>query len=550
MQRAPVRPPVWHVRHTPASPVWIAPLVWLRISLRRLVLLLLLTRTVNHALARSEPGEAPPRPVGRILDRSLVHGVAWTAVAKWVAQGLTVVSWLIVARLLSPQDYGLVGMAAVYLGLVTLISEFGLGTAVLADRELSREQLTQLNGLAVLLGLAGVLVSAALAVPLGRFFRAPQLPLVVVVMSASFLIASFKTIPLALLQRDLHFRTLAVVDLAQALVVTVGMIGFALLGLGYWTLVCGGLLGALVSTGALLRLRRLPLAWPRPSSLRRALTVSADVVIARVCWYASLKADFLIAGRLLGQTALGYYSVGWTLASIAVERIAALVGHVTPAFFSAVQQDDAAIRRYVLRITEGLALVTFPLSIGLALVARDLVPVFLGPQWAGTVLPLQLLAVYAAFRSITPLLPQVLQLTGQSRFEMWRMLAAALLMPVGFYVGARRWGTVGLALTWVVLDPLLAGALYRRVFRRIGLSARAYLGALWPALSGTLLMTAAVLTVALVIGDAWSPVARLASQIAAGLAVYGLACLTLHRARVAAFRALLVAARRGSPEGS
>ncbi|MGH7607964.1 MAG: oligosaccharide flippase family protein, partial [Gemmatimonadales bacterium] len=264
--------------------------------------------------------------------------------------------------------------------------------------------------------------------------------------------------------------------------------------------------------------------------------------------YASANADFLMAGRLLGEAALGFYSVGWALASISVDRIAALIGQVTPAIFSAVQQDAAAIRRYVLRITEGLALITFPISVGLALVARDLVPVVLGAKWAGTVLPLQLLAAYAAFRSITPLLPQVLQLTGDSRFEMWRMAAAAVVMPISFYVGARQWGTVGLALAWVLMDPLLAFALYRRVFRRIGLSARAYVVALWPALSGTAVMAAAVLTIGVFVGRDWHAGARLAGQITAGVAAYGLACVMLHRARFVAVRDLLTTARRATPE--
>jgi PST family polysaccharide transporter len=507
---------------------------------------------VDHVFVPAPASAAASAPAAsldvRALDRSLVRGVAWTAAAKWIAQGLTVLSWLIVARLLSPEDYGLVGMAALHLGLITLVSEFGLGTAVLAERALGREQLTQLNGVAVLLGLAGLLVSAALAIPLGRFFRAPQLPLVIVAMSTTFLITSFKTVPLALLQRDLRFKMLALIDVTQAFVVTAGMVAFAALGFRYWTLVAGGLLGALVSTGGVLRLRALPLAWPRRASIRRALRVSADVVLARVCWYASTNADFLVAGRLLGTAALGLYSLAWVLASIAVDRIAALIGQVTPAVLSAVQNDAAAMRRYVLRITEGLALLTFPISIGLALVARDLVPVVLGPRWSGTVLPLQLLSLYAALRSITPLLPQVLQLTGDSRFEMWRMAAAVLLMPVGFYVSAKRWGTVGLATAWIVLDPILLLALYHRVFTRIGMSARQYFAALWPAVSATLLMAAAVLTVAELLGRDSTRGARLAGQIAAGVATYGLACALLHRARFVAVRDLLTAARRKLPE--
>jgi O-antigen/teichoic acid export membrane protein len=500
---------------------------------------------VRDIAALSEATASRTHVETRTLDRSLLHGVAWTAAAKWASQALSWVSWLIVARLLSPEDYGLVGMATIYLGLITLLSEFGLGTAVLAVRELNVEQINQLNGLAVLLGLASLLGSCIVAIPVGHFFRAPQLPLVVVVMSTTFVIASFKTVPLALLQRDLRFKALALIELSQALVLAISMIGFAVAGFRYWTLVCGGVLGAAISTGWVLRLRRVPLALPRPNSLKRAMTVSSDVLIGRLCWYASANADFLVAGRILGKAALGVYNVAWTLASIPAERVVALVGQVTPAFFSAVQTDPPAIRRYLLGITEGIALITFPVSLGLALVARDFVVVVLGSKWEGAILALQLLAAYAAFRSITPLLPQVLQTTGDSRFEMWRMVAAAVVMPPSFYISGQRWGTVGLAMAWMLVDPVLAFMLYWRVFSRIHLSPKAYFGALWPALSGTALMAAVVLAVG-VSAREWTAGPRLTVQIGAGMISYGLACLVLHREQFEAFRELLVATRRGS----
>ncbi|MGH7606499.1 MAG: polysaccharide biosynthesis C-terminal domain-containing protein, partial [Gemmatimonadales bacterium] len=222
------------------------------------------------------------------------------------------------------------------------------------------------------------------------------------------------------------------------------------------------------------------------------------------------------------------------------------IGQVTPAFFSAVQNDSAALRRYVLRITEGLALITFPVALGLALVASDFVLVVLGAKWEGTIAPLRLLAAYAAVRSITALLPQVLQIIRDSRFEMWRMVVAAVVMPVCFYVGGQRWGTVGIALAWMLVDPLFSFVLYRRVLSKIGLSFRAYAAALRPALSGTALMAAAVLAVRLFSGSEWSAGARLAAQVAAGAVAYAFACFVFHRERFVAVRELLTAARRGS----
>ncbi len=490
----------------------------------------------------------PPPPPPDRLDRSFARGLAWTSAARWGSQ---VVSWLstfLVARLLVPEDYGLVGMATVFLGLVRLLSEFGLGTAVVTLRELDRRQVAQINGLAVLAGAAGCAGSWLLAAPIGRFYGEPRLPAVVMVMGATFLISALRSVPLALLQKQLRFRRIAVVDILESVLVAVSAVLLALAGLGYWTLVAGWIVGAVVSTALLVAQAPHPFAWPRRRDLGPALGFSGHVLGSRLAWYSYSNADFLIAGRLLGQSALGFYTLAWNLASVPVDKVVAIVLRITPAFFAALRDDLAEVRRYLLALTEGLALLTFPLAFGLVLVADDFVLVALGTKWAGTIAPLRLLALYASIRSLTPLLPQVLNALGESRFALFNNLAAGLLLPAGFLVGS-RFGTVGIAAAWIAVHPLVLLPLYRRTFRVTGLSPRRYLAALAPAVSGTLLLAAAVLGVRLLLSGAaagFGPAARLALQVAAGAAAYGLALFLFHRGRLRAFRGLLRHLRRPS----
>jgi len=131
---------------------------------------------------------------------------------------------------------------------------------------------------------------------------------------------------------------------------------------------------------------------------------------------------------------------------------------------------------------------------------------------------------------------------------MWNMVAAAVVMPTSFYVCGQRWGTVGLAMAWVLMDPLFALALYWRTFSKIELSPRAYLRALWPALSGTALMAVVVLAVGGFRAGEGATGLRLAVQIGAGMIGYGLACLVLHGERLKAFYQLVKTTRRGSEE--
>src|SRR5687768_13503317 len=141
------------------------------------------------------------RSADRELDRALVRSIAWNGAAKWTSQAFTWISTVAVAHLLAPSDYGLVGMATVFTSFVAMLSEFGLGTAIVTLRDLDRRQIAQLNGLSMLIGVAACLISLAAAKPLGRFF-APEVTLIVMVLSVTFVVGALRVVPNALLQRE------------------------------------------------------------------------------------------------------------------------------------------------------------------------------------------------------------------------------------------------------------------------------------------------------------------------------------------------------------
>ncbi len=481
-------------------------------------------------------------PARAQLDKSLFHGIAWTGGVKWAGQLVSWASTLIVARLLAPNDYGLVSMASAYLGLITLFSEFGIGIAVITIRDLTEAQLDQLHTLAVILGFVGFAISLAVAYPVSWFFRSPQLPAVIICMSLTFVIAAFRSVPSSLLQRDMQFKVLSLIDGARAVVLSVVMVVLALAGFRYWTLVAGALVSASVSTILTLAVRRCGFRWPRLAQLKQAVTISWHMLVNRLAWYTFSNADFVVAGRVLGQVALGIYTVGWTVASTPVLYITTLVGSVTTAFFSTVQNDYAALRRYLLNLTEGLALLTFPLSIGLALVVNDFVLLVLGSKWQAAVPSLRLLALYASVRSITPLLSHVLTVTGDTRFGMKMSVVSVIAYPLAFYFGS-HWGIVGIAIAWMVVDPLLNAPVYYRVFVKLHLPLRQYMETLRPAILASAFMVVVVLGIQRVLVPSWPLAVRFALQVSAGAAAYIGVLALFHRQRLLAFVGRLKEAR-------
>jgi len=468
------------------------------------------------------------------LDGVLARGVAWTAAAKWLTQIVTWGITLIVARLLAPSDYGLLGIAVICLNFVTLFSEFGLGTAVITLQDLTYEQVSQLNSLSLLLGFIGFGVAAATAYPLGIFFKAPKVSLVIIVMSIGFVVSAFRTVPYALLQKDLRFRLLAFIEGLQIAIQSISTLVLAFLGCRYWALVLGNLSVSLTSTALTLIWRRQSFAWPRLSQIQKALVYSWHIVVGRLSCAVYDTSDFIVAGRVLGQAPLGAYTMAWTLAQAPLEKLSNLVNRVTPSVFAAIQSDLAALRRYLRAITGGLALVIFPATLGMALVAREFVQLALGSKWSGVVLPLELLALHALLRSNVILLTPVLNVVGEQRFAMWNNLIALVILPISFYIGS-RWGTGGIAGVWVFVYPFVFLPLYVRLFRRIQMKAGEYLGALWPAVNGCILMTVAVGVVKRMLSVSLALYYRFALEILVGALAYVLALSLIHRNRLGPF---------------
>lgn len=463
---------------------------------------------------------------------------------KWAIQLVSWASTVIIARLLTPSDYGLMGMAAVYLGLVALVNEFGLTAAILRGRELDDSQIAQIGGFGIGLGAAFCVISVGAAIPIAHFYGEPAVRVIVTILSLNFIFSSAGVLPRSLLARDLDFKRLAWIDGATNIVQMICTIVLAFLGLSYMALVFGSLVGRI--TGAVLANVARPhrIAIPRHfRAISESILVGWHVVVGRVSWYTYQNADFAIVGRVLGKAALGAYTIGWEIATLPVERVSALVGQVTPGVFSTVQADRPALRRYYLAVVEGLAFITFPGAVGISLTAPLLVPVLLGDKWAAAVLPLQLLAFYAGIRSVDTVTPQVLIYTGHSRQSMWYTVLAAVVLPILFLFGA-RWGAAGVAFVWIVAYPVVVSPIYRLVFRILDLSPRTYLRALWPAASGTALMSIAVLAVRYWLPGNLDIRARLVSEVMVGAASYALAMLAFHRDRILAAIAPLRNARR------
>jgi PST family polysaccharide transporter len=478
------------------------------------------------------------------LDRSALHGVAFSGISKWSSQLVAWASTFLVARLLTPADYGLLAMAGVFMGIITMLSEFGVGTSVITMRELSDEQIHQLNGFAILLGLGGTLLTFLAAYPLGLFFRTDKLAPVLMVVGLTFVITSIAAVPAALLRRELRFKTLALIEVVRGFTVPIVTLVGAILGLRYWALALGSVVGAVITTSLTLVYRREAFRRPELSRIASALRYGRDLLVTRVAWISYQDGDFAVAGRRLGADALGAYTLAWNIANTPIEKINTILSDVTPTLFSAVQNDLAALRRYFLNMTEVLCLVILPPSVGLALVSTDAVAVLLGPKWALAAGPLRIIALYAAGRSVTGLYGHAFNTLRETRFAMWASVALAVIIIPAFVVGS-YWGPVGIATAWLVVHPPFSVIVFTRVRRLLELKTSEYLQATRLGVDGSVVMVLAVLGFQHFVAADWAAFPRLMAAILVGAVAFGASTWLLHRHRLLAIVNWVQRARRG-----
>src|SRR5580704_1021057 len=198
----------------------------------------------------------------RNLDARFAGGLAWTAGAKWATQMLTWASVLAVARLLSPSDYGVGEIAGMFFGITNVLAEFGIGTAVLHMPELDRKTLGQLHLFSLLL-CTGIFGISLLAAPgLAWFFRSNHVAFFALT-NVGFLITGIQAVPYGLLQRDMDYRKLALLEALGVTVTACVTVATAWLGWGYWALLAGPSAGKISSAALLCYWKQVPFVWPR-----------------------------------------------------------------------------------------------------------------------------------------------------------------------------------------------------------------------------------------------------------------------------------------------
>lgn len=391
------------------------------------------------------------------LATATVRGVAWGMVAMFAGRVVTLTVLAVLARILSPEDFGLVAFALVFILYLDTVGDLGTSAALIhwPERREEAAQLTFLVSMASALLWWGL--TYALAEPVAAFFGSPEGRDVLRALAWSFPLRALGTTHDALLQKDLRFRARLVPELSMAAAKGGASLALALLGWGVWSLVWGQLAGIALWSAVLW----LVVPW-RPSRslpfslIRPMLGYGKSIVAVNMLSAVTHHADLAVVGRMLGATALGFYQIAYKIPEVAITLLVRVTSKVLFPAFSRVHQTGTGLRDAYLTSLRYTALLTLPAAAGLVVLAEPIVLVFFGNEWRPSIPIFRALAVYAALRAVGTHVGDVLKATGRPGvLARLGVIKACLLLPALVHGGRSGAVEVAIAMTAVTAIGLL-----------------------------------------------------------------------------------------------
>jgi O-antigen/teichoic acid export membrane protein len=381
------------------------------------------------------------------IKQRATKSVKWAFLGDLLPKVFQPLFTLVLARLLTPSDYGIIGIAVLVIGLARMVESMGLSQALIQtdeDVEESANVVFWSN-----LGLSGLLyIILFLTAPFAAdFFAEPRVTLVLRIMGLQLVLSAFDDVQEALLRRNFQFQQLVGRRLIPALTPALVSIPLAVAGFGYWSLVAGTLSGTLLGVILLWKVSDWRPRFRFDVRIARLLLgFGAFVAVESLQSWALNYGDNLAVGYFLGIEGLGYYNLGFTLTVILTGYAISPLTSVAYSAFSRLKTDSEELQRLFIDSTRMLAIVVFPLALGLSLAAEPVVSVVLGAKWSGAIPAVRILAIMPGLSWIIVLNPQLYRALGRPDI-MPKFHIATLIYIIPAYIISAQFGLIAFCLS-------------------------------------------------------------------------------------------------------
>lgn len=377
------------------------------------------------------------------------RGLVWSSGSRAIGQLLQFGSSIVLARLLTPRDFGLIATVYIFAGLASLLKDMGIASSIVRKRHVSQADLATAFWINALVGVGFTLVVGALGPVLASLYDAPELVALMWLVGVTFTI-SVHAVPIALLERRMEFRRIARVDVAAFVLGAAAAMTAAANGLGYYSLIVSPIVQALVMSVCFIRMTRFrPHGFIDRAAARELWAYTGGYTGANLLTYVRSNVDGLIVGKMLGQSALGYYGRGMVLVSMPLAQVNTVLHRVMLPTLSRLRDDRKRLARVYLSTVAVVCVAAGAGMAVLAAVADILVPVIWGQQWLPVVPVVQWLAVAGALQVAAVPTGWICEVEGRTGLLMQLTMLTTTVTVAGIFVGV-QFGIVGVAVALAV----------------------------------------------------------------------------------------------------
>ena len=376
--------------------------------------------------------------------------------SKWAAVGQSarILSQLanifILARILPPSDYGLMAMAGVATNLALLLRDMGTAAAVVQKDELDHHIINAVFWLNIAMGLTIAIILVATSPLIANVFKTPTLVGVLCSLAIAFPLSSSSAVHQALLERHSQFKRLALIDVTCAILAMAGAVAAAIYGLGVYSLVIQSILTAGLTTLFLwLNSTWRPSADVQLSRLKELFAFSSNMAGFQLVNYFFRNADSIVVGRLLGQSALGIYSIAYKIMLMPVQNITWVSSRAIFPVMSRQQNDIPAMAELYLKTVRTISFLAAPIMAGIFAARHDFVQLALGSQWSMVATLLGVMAPIGYLQSINASAGPVFMAQGKTSMMLKLGIYSAIVHIFAFIIGC-KWGIQGVAWSYLI----------------------------------------------------------------------------------------------------
>lgn len=407
-------------------------------------------------------------PTSTHLGKVAKQGVAWSFVREGVAEILFFPASMVLARMLTPREFGIAAAALFFVLLAARVGELGFNAALVRSKVVTPLHMSTVYSVNLLMGVCSFLALTIAAPAIGHFYQVPEIGRILPVAALAFLITPLGSVPASWMAREMKFREKTLVDWAQGLTFAGGAVVLAWMEFSFWSLVYARLAGAVVQTGGVFYFSD----W-RPSlrfsytAFREIVTFAAGVQTKRLIEYGAQNIDNLLVGKLMGMTALGIYDKAFSTMWRVLGRMNSGGPGVMFRVFALIQEDPTRFRRAYGKVVMSTSLIGLPVFAVLAVVAPQLMLALFGPQWGDAAAPFQVLCGVGVLKLLDSYASAAIQAAGYVWSEVWRLVFNIALLIV-LIAALRHYGPLGAAsgvLVATLFTTILMHGLLRRVTR-------------------------------------------------------------------------------------